>query len=166
MAVGTVLLVCPAARHGIVIGAAPADVEARDDATPQATVGGLYGINGKLYMYVKFDNGTAVAAVAGKAAYIADTTWAPHNGVALVTSDVSAALGVDANAICVGVFVNAITDLQYGFIQVGGVKTGVLSNADAAGQRLIVSSTDGSLAKATAGGDIVEFVAISYAAAA
>lgn len=164
MATGDILLFCPAANAtGARILYGPADVEARDDVDPAFTVGGLYAINGKTYMYVKFDNGVGnVAAVAGQACYV-DTalSWTPHTGVATVTSDVSDADPANTAAICVGVFVNAITDGRYGFIQCGGVRTNALNSAAAVGDRLIVTTTDGSLDNATAGGDVVEYVGIA-----
>ena len=162
MAVGDVLLFCPVAfAHGPRIVAGPADIESRDDVDPAFTVGGAYAINGKVYTYVKFNNGAGnIAAVAGQAAYIhTAAAWSPHTGLAQVTSDASDALGADGLAIVVGVFRNVITDGQYGFIQSGGVSVDVLNNGEA-GDRLLASSTDGQLNEATAGGDVVEYVGV------
>lgn len=163
MAVGDILLFPPAARTGQRALLGPKDIESQDSAEPIFTVGGLYENAGKVYMYVKFDNGAGnVAAVRGQACYV-DTamSWSPHTGVATVTSDVSDAVPANTLAICVGVFVNAITDGNYGFIQVAGVHVDALNSAAAAGDRLIVTTTDGSLDNATAGGDIVEYVGIA-----
>lgn len=169
MAVGKVVWMCPVSlATGARAQAGPADVEARDDVDPAFTVGGLYAINGKTYIYIKFNNGAGnIAAVVGQACYthtLAD--WDPPNGKAQVTSDVSDAIPANAPAIVIGGFVNVITDGRYGFVQCGGRQAGVLSNANAAGDRLIASTTDGSLAEATAGGDIVEYVAVTLEAAA
>lgn len=170
MATADCLLFPPASNVYPVSLAAPSNVESSDDVDPVTPPGTVVADskNGKRYMYVKFDNGAGnVAAAAGQACYIKTLAdWDPPNGKALVTSDVSDSLGGGAPSICVGVFVNVITDGRFGFIQIAGVRANVLTNANAAGDRLIVSTTDGQLNEATAGGDIVEFVGVALEASA
>lgn len=151
MAAATVILYCPAANaSGAVAFTAPNNVEARDDVDAQFRVGGHYidAKAGKRYMYVKFDNGVGnVAAAAGNLAYVHTLAgWDPETGLAQVTSDQSDSLGGGAatTSIVAGVFVNVITDLRFGFIQVGGKRTGVnVAATIIAGDSLVSSATDG-----------------------
>ena len=112
------------------------------DLQAQAGLGEIITHRGKTYQYVKFDNGVGnVAAVAGQACYWKDLANF------LVTSDISDSQGGGTElCLCAGVFLVAMTDLYFGWIQCGGVATGVkLSGAGAAGQALIPSTTDGVL---------------------
>jgi hypothetical protein len=92
-----------------------------NDATPKAPLGCLYRVGGKVYRYVKFDNGSAVAAAVGGAVH-----WSaldPPNSIFTVTSDQSAGLGANLVA---GILGCVVTDLYYTWIQVGGVATCLL----------------------------------------
>jgi len=118
------------------------------DVQAQAGLGEVITHRGKTYMYVKFDNGVGnVAAVAGQACYWRDLT------TFTVTSDISDSLaGATELAFCAGVFLYAMTDLYFGWIQCGGVATGVkLSGTGAVGQVLIPSTTDGVLTTVATG---------------
>ena len=118
------------------------------DIRPTAGLGEIAPVRGKTYMYVQFDNGVGnIAAVAGQACY-----WRDLNNF-IVTSDVSDSLsGATELAFCAGVFLYAMTDLYYGWIQCGGVALNVkLSGAGAQGQILIPSQTDGVLTTVATG---------------
>ena len=118
------------------------------DQLAQAGLGEIQPYKGKTYMYVRFDNGVGnVPAVAGQACYWRDLA----NFV--VTSDISDSQGGGTElCLCAGVFLYAMTDLYYGWIQCGGIATGVkLSGAGAAGQILIPSVTDGVLTTVATG---------------
>lgn len=118
------------------------------DIQAQAGLGEIITHRGKTYQYVRFDNGVGnVAAVAGQACYWRDLT----NFV--VTSDISDSLaGATELCFCAGVFLYAMVDQNYGWIQCGGVATGVkLSGAGAVGQLLIPSVTDGTLTTVATG---------------
>ena len=121
---------------------------ATGDLQPQAGLGEVITHRGKCYQYVRFDNGVGnVAAVAGQACYWRDLT------TFTVTSDISDSLsGATELAFCAGVFLYAMADLTYGWIQCGGVATGVkLSGAGAPGQVLLPSQTDGVLTTVATG---------------
>jgi hypothetical protein len=118
------------------------------DVLPTAGLGEIQPYRGKTFIYGRFDNGVGnVAAVAGQACYWRDLT----NFV--FTSDISDSLaGATELAFCAGVFQYVMTDLNYGWIQCGGVATGVkLSGAGAVGQILIPSVTDGTLTTVATG---------------
>lgn len=118
------------------------------DVTPQAGLGEVITHRGKTYQYVKFDNGVGnVAAVAGQACYWKDLANF------LVTSDISDSQGGGTElCLCAGVFLYAMTDLYFGWIQCGGLATGVkLSGTGAVGQILIPSATDGVLTTVATG---------------
>jgi hypothetical protein len=118
------------------------------DVQAQAGLGEIIVHRGKCYQYVRFDNGVGnVAAVAGQACYWRDLA----NYV--VTSDISDSQGGGTElCLCAGVFLYAMTDLYYGWIQCGGLATGVkLSGAGAPGQILIPSTTDGVLTTVATG---------------
>lgn len=118
------------------------------DIQSQAGLGEIITHRGKTYIYCRFDNGVGnVAAVAGQACYWKDLT------TFTVTSDISDSLaGATELAFCAGVFLYAVTDLYYTWIQCGGVATGVkLSGTGAVGQALFPSTTDGVLNTAATG---------------
>lgn len=127
-------------------------------------LGQIYESNGKFYRLVKFDNGSAVASAAGNAAY-----WKTKSSY-IVTSDESDSEGTNAagNNAVAGGFLGVLTDLNYGFIQMGGDQAGVLVDATAAaGDMLSGGNTDGTLvitAAGTAGGPVNMLVAIATAA--
>jgi len=111
------------------------------DIKPQAGLGEYIRHKGKTYCYVRFDNGVGnVAAVNGNLAYWKDLV----NFV--VTSDQSDGVAQAATELSfvAGVFLNAITDGYYGWIQTWGLHTsfGVSANG-AIGQILVPSATDG-----------------------
>jgi|ERR1041384_554110 hypothetical protein len=110
------------------------------DIFPTAGLGEIVRVKNKTYQYVRFDNGVGnVAAVAGRGAYWKDIA----NFV--VTSDFSDSQG-GGTELCLtaGVFLYAMTDLYYGWIQTGGYNASVyVSAAGAVGQRLLPSTTDG-----------------------
>jgi hypothetical protein len=118
------------------------------DILPAAGLGEIQPYRGKTYQYVRFDNGVGnVAAVAGQACYWRDLANF------IVTSDISDSLaGATELAFCAGVFLYAVTDLYYCWIQCGGLATSVkLSGAGAPGQILIPSVTDGVLTTVATG---------------
>jgi len=118
------------------------------DVSPQAALGEVQIRRGSCYIYGRFDNGVGnVAAVAGQACYWRDLA----NYV--FTSDISDSQGGGTElCLCAGVFLYAMTDLYYGWIQCGGVATGVkLSGTGAVGQILIPSTTDGVLTTVATG---------------
>ena len=96
---------------------------------PEFTVGtiGRDAETGKMYKYVKFNNGTGnVASVANYFAYYYGS------GGTTVTMDQS-----DSTSIGAGVFQAVIADLGYGWIQVAGTATlGIALTAGAAGNAL------------------------------
>ena len=117
------------------------------DIQAQAGLGEIITHRGR-YQYVKFNNGVGnVAAVAGQACYWKDLANFE------VTSDISDSQGGGTElCLCAGVFLYAMTDLYFGWIQCGGVATGVkLSGAGAVGQILIPSVTDGTLTTVATG---------------
>ena len=71
--------------------------------------------DGKLYKYMQWDNGSAVAAVAGEVAYYYTLDGYKNNQV---TSDVSDSVGIGA-----GVIQAVMTDGQFGWFQIKGVAT-------------------------------------------
>lgn len=118
------------------------------DILPQAGLGEIITHRGKTYQYCRLDDGVGnVAAVAGQACYWKDLA----NFV--VTSDFSDSQGGGTElCLCAGVFLYAMVDQRYGWIQCGGVATGVkLSGAGAAGQVLLPSVTDGVLTTVATG---------------
>lgn len=113
------------------------DIENTNDASQKAPLGILYRHKGAIYRYVKFDDGAAVAAAAGGVAHwdVLD----PDDGKFTVTSDYSD--GVGKNAIA-GVFLNAVTDQYYTWIQVGGVVDAFVAALTAIGDVMIYNATD------------------------
>lgn len=135
-----------------------ADITSRNDADPVHRPGEVIqwysgSTDGhKTFMYVKFDNGAGdIAAANGKLAY-----WKDFDAKT-VTSDLSDAIGGGdgwRRNMVAGVFLNAITDAQYGFIQTGGRHSAVLTNADddiVAGDWLIAATTDSDVDSVGAG---------------
>uniref|UniRef100_A0A6H1ZK06 Tail protein n=1 Tax=viral metagenome TaxID=1070528 RepID=A0A6H1ZK06_9ZZZZ len=93
--------------------------------SPQHTVGALFeSPDGKTYRYVKFDDGAAVAAVAKNVCYIKAIDLA--NGVYTISSDYADA-GSLRNFVD-GVFLSALTDGYYGFVQTYGECKGVTTD--------------------------------------
>ena len=118
------------------------------DQVSQAGLGEVITHRGRTYQYVRFNNGVGnVAAVAGQACYWQDLA----NFV--VTSDYSDSQGGGSElCLCAGIFLVVMTDLYYGWIQCGGLATGVkLSGTGAVGQILIPSTTDGVLTTVATG---------------
>ena len=92
------------------------DVTAKS-TTPEFTLGTHYtDENGKVYKYIIYsEEAAAVDGVAGEVAYyVAETGYAAHD----VTSDLSASDEVGA-----GVLQAALSDNEYGWIQIKGVAT-------------------------------------------
>jgi hypothetical protein len=139
------------------------DPETVNDATALNPLGILYRhSNGKLYRYVKFDNGSGnVASAAGGAAY---WLYAPAAGVYTVTSDESDGVGL-ANGVA-GVFGGVVTDQYYCFVQVGGVVTAAktANTTTTVGWKCMGRAGDitfGSTAPATAATGVVVAVALT-----
>lgn len=118
------------------------DLTANDDV-PRFTPGARYTENnGKTYRYYKFNNGQAVAAVAGNFAYFHAASGASAGEVIEVTMDLSDSAGVGA-----GVFQAVLTDGYYGWFQTEGnctLTTALTAGAD--GNALTaVGATDGTV---------------------
>ncbi len=80
-------------------------------STPLHDLGHLIrSTDGREYMYVKFDNGDAVAAVAG-----APCVSAQSEDAAVITSDTS-----ESGLHAMGIFLSILTDGYYGWIQTLG----------------------------------------------
>jgi len=86
-------------------------------ATPQYRPGMVYqGYDGKRYKYVKFVKGTAnLSAAAGDVAFYVDDTGYEANTVEMDNSDAS------GQPIGAGVFLAAVTDGQYAWVQTRGL---------------------------------------------
>ncbi len=91
----------------------------RIDTTPQFTLGEIgQTSDGKVYKYIKYENGAAaVAGVAGEVAYYATVAVGDATGT-IVTSDLS-----DSDEVGAGVLQAALTDGTFGWIQVSGLAT-------------------------------------------
>ena len=89
------------------------------DTTAQFTLGEIgQTSDGKVYKYIKYENGAAaVAGVAGEVAYYATVAVGDATGT-IVTSDLS-----DSDEVGAGVLQAALTDGAFGWIQVGGIAT-------------------------------------------
>ena len=94
--------------------------------------------DGKVYRLVQFDNGSAVAAAANQLAY-----WKTRASN-IVTSDESAGEALRTGA--AGLFLMALTDLYYGFVQIGGPCTFVTDQSVDIGDAIIATTTDGVVA--------------------
>lgn len=92
---------------------------ARIDATALFTLGEIgQTSNGKVFKYIKYENGAAaVAGVAGEVAYYATVAVGDATGT-IVTSDLS-----DSDEVGAGVLQAALTDGAFGWIQVSGLAT-------------------------------------------
>jgi len=117
-------------------------------ATPKQALGTIRDEGDKVYKYVQYNDGAAVSAVAGWMCYYLATTGAKED---VVTCDVS---GADPGAIAAGQILTAMTDLQYGWIQIEGVSAACpidCNGAAAIGQGMsgYDSATDGGLSVAT-----------------
>jgi len=113
------------------------EITSTGDSTPQVNPGSLAMVNGYLYRYVEFDNGTAVAAAAGGLAY-----WKTP-ATFVVSSDYSDA-GSDISNVA-GIFQSVLTDAYFGWILVSGYYATITTNGDddiSQGDWLIGSSTD------------------------
>ena len=101
------------------------------DAADLEGVGTIRFVDGKLYKWVKFDNGAGdVAAVANQVCcYVVDSGYFAST----VTSDTS------VGGIVAGIFTSVIADGEYGWIQIKGAATLAIA---------IESSNDGSPAAA------------------
>lgn len=97
---------------------------------------------GKRYKFVKYNNGQAVAAVAGNFCYYHAASGASAGENTEVTMDLSDSAGVGA-----GVLQAIIGDGEYGWIQTGGVATLTTAlTAGADGNALTaVGATDGTI---------------------
>lgn len=117
-------------------------VAAGDSGPWAGSLGQVVEDSGKCYRLVQFDNGTGnVASVAGGAAH-----WKTRASF-IVTSDQT-----DAEASLNGVaggFLGVLTDLYYGFIQMGGVQAVVVDTTVAAGKAVIATTTDLTLVATT-----------------
>lgn len=91
----------------------------RIDASALFTLGEIgQTSDGKVYKYIKYENGAAaVAGVAGEVAYYATVAVGDATGT-IVTSDLS-----DSDEVGAGVLQAALTDGAFGWIQVGGLAT-------------------------------------------
>jgi hypothetical protein len=100
------------------------------------------GLDGKRYKFVKYNNGQAVAAVAGNFCYVHAASGASAGEYKEVTMDLSDSAGVGA-----GVLLAVIADGSYGWIQTWGVYTLTTAlTAGADGNALTpVGSSDGTL---------------------
>lgn len=98
--------------------------------------------NGKRYKFVKYNNGQAVAAVAGNFCYYHAASGTSAGENTEVTMDLSDSAGVGA-----GVLQAVIADGEYGWIQTWGVATLTTAlTAGADGNALTpVGATDGTL---------------------
>lgn len=118
-------------------------VTSTGDETKKHSVGSRAVIDGKEYMYVLFDNGTAVASAAGGTAFWKDLT------TFTVTSDYSDA-GSKLNLVA-GLFCSILTDAYYGWIQLTGYTATCICGASVVtGDLLIASSTDLTVARMVA----------------
>lgn len=95
---------------------------------------------GKVYRFVQFDNGSAVAAVVNNLCYLVT----PASGV--VTSDESGATGLPF-----GIFLSVMTDQYYGWVQTKGACTLKTdgTNDIAKGDRLVAKAADGTVTRPT-----------------
>jgi len=119
------------------------------DLKPTAGLGEVIRWKGRTFMYGRFNSGVGVvAAVAGNLAYWKDLvnfiyTSDQSDGVAAAATELS---------FCAGVFLYAIANGNYGWIQTGGLVTNLfISAAGAIGQVLVPSATDGQATTAATG---------------
>lgn len=132
-----------------------------DDSAAKNVPGMLIRYGGKVYRYVKFDNGTGdVASVAGGVVHW--KTLTPATGVFTVTSDCTDAIG-GINTVAGVTERAAITDTYWTWIAVGGRVNALCAASTVAGDKCIGSDTDntfGRIAEGAANTDIVYAVAL------
>ena len=89
------------------------------DETAQFTLGEIgQTSNGKVYKYIKYENGAAaVAGVTGEVTYYAKVAVGDATAT-IVTSDLT-----DSDSVGAGVLQASLTDGAFGWIQVGGIAT-------------------------------------------
>lgn len=103
-----------------------------NDASPRHTLGSLHSFGGKLYRYVQFKD--AVAYAAG-----VPCGWSASDTDQAVTCDVS-----EDNGVAAGIALCAVTENNYGFIQVSGKATVQFNNDDdAAAGAVCILDADG-----------------------
>ena len=113
----------------------------------------FFGVGGKVYKFVKFNNGVGnVAAVVGNVAYIYAVSGASAGQTTEVTMDVTDSVGIGA-----GVFQSIPADGEYCWIQIKGAAT--LTTALTAGAdgnaATAIGTTDGTLDLSDAVTDVV-----------
>lgn len=117
----------------------------------------------KKYMYVKYDNGTINTALAnGNLVYYLDGTDFDGYTVTIDESDTHATL-------VAGVAIGVIADASYGWVQVRGYHTAVVTNGDddiAAGDAIVPSAAGDGTADSTAEGTAPLRTTIGWATAA
>ena len=128
--------------------------QAANNPTALAPIGVLLRYKGNLYRYVKFDNGTAVAAAVGGVVYW--KTLTPATGVFTVTSDESDGVA-SVNGVA-GVLGNVVTDGYYTWIQVGGIVSAMCAAGTVAGDKLTGSATDLTFARIAVAGAVTDVV--------
>ncbi len=105
-------------------------------------LGQVFEEDAKIYRLVKFDNGSGnVAATVGGVAH-----WKTRASY-IVTSDQTDA-EASLNSVAGG-FLAILTDLYYGFIQLGGLQSITVVTTSAAGSAMVGTTTDLALAVAT-----------------
>jgi hypothetical protein len=110
-----------------------------NDQKPMHSLGAIYRhASGKIFRYVKFDNGQGnVASAAGRAAY-----WKDY-ATAVVTSDkTDSQAGAGIPSGCAGAFQGVVTDGYYTWLQVGGPMTLRLSGTGAVGNKIHAPAAD------------------------
>ncbi len=112
-------------------------IASTNDSVQKAPLGVLYRHKGNVYRYVKFDDGAAVAAVAGGVVHW--LTIDPANGSFVVTSDESGSIGLNLIA---GILLGVVTDQYYTWVQVGGVAMANVADSTVAGDVCISGTTD------------------------
>lgn len=132
---------------------------AANDAVAKAPLGALLRWNGKVYRYVKFDNGSGnVASVAYGVAVWKTLTMptATTDGVFTVTMDWTDTLG-GKNAVA-GIFGGVVTDGYYTWIQVGGTCTAKTAASTVAGDMCTGSTNDGIFARIAEAANVTDCV--------
>lgn len=125
-----------------------------NDAVAKNIPGMVIRRNGKLYKYVQFDNGSAVAALAGGVVYW--KTLSPETGVFVVTSDESEGLsGVNGVA---GILGTVVTDQYFTWIQIGGPATCLVAASTVKSDKMIGNATDLNFNRIAAGGAVTDAI--------
>ena len=129
-------------------------------ATDVEGIGTLRFEGARVFKWVKYNDGTAVPAVAGNAVV--------YHGDDAVTLDVAAEVTSDyaaGAAIVAGVLMAAPLDTQFGWIQIKGIVVMNLAlDSGLDGNNLIVGTTDGSLAVAALAATMVAGYAVDATA--